>query len=170
MLVHGNICELKGVNGMKRSMILVATMLLGICAAYAQPSEKSNPKYDAELAKKTGADEYGMKNYVLVILKSSTTPIPKGKERDEMFAGHFANMNRLAKEGKLAVAGPLDGVDGWRGLFVFAVADIEEAKKLVATDPVIIKGEMIAEYHKWYGSAAVMLVNDAHEKLGKKSF
>jgi uncharacterized protein YciI len=155
---------------MKRSIILVATILLGICAAYPQPSDKSNPKYDAELAKKTGADEYGMKNYVLVILKSSSTPVAKGKERDEMFAGHFANMNRLAKEGKLAVAGPLDGVDGWRGLFVLAVSDIEEAKKLVATDPVIIKGEMVAEYHKWYGSAAVMLVNDAHEKLGKKSF
>jgi hypothetical protein len=61
-------------------------------------------------------------------------------------------------------------VDGWRGLFVFAVKDIEEAKQLAATDPVLIKGEMIAEYHRYYGSAALMLVREQHEKLAKKRF
>ncbi len=91
-----------------------------------------------------------------------------GKEREEMFAGHFANMKRLAAEGKLALAGPFDGVDGWRGLFIFAVKDIEEAKQLTATDPVIIKGEMIAEYHKWYGSAALMEVARIHDTLSEK--
>jgi hypothetical protein len=59
-------------------------------------------------------------------------------------------------------------MDGWRGLFIFAVEDIEEAKALVATDPVIIKGEMVAEYHKFYGSAALMVVNDVHQKVSKK--
>lgn len=109
-----------------------------------------------------------MRSYVLVILKSGPTPVPAGVARDEMFKGHFANMNRLAAEGKLALAGPFDGVDGWRGLFVFAVAEIDEAKKLVATDPVIIEGEMVAEFHAYYGSAALMLVRDAHEKIRKK--
>ena len=31
------------------------------------------------------------------------------------------------------MAGPFDGVDGWRGLFIFATPDIDEAKKLVTT-------------------------------------
>jgi uncharacterized protein YciI len=89
-----------------------------------------------------------------------------------MFKGHMANINRLSQAGKLVLAGPFqgDGGDGWRGLFVFAVADVEEAKQLVATDPVIQKGEMIAEYHKWYGSAAVMLIPEAHKKLAKQNF
>jgi uncharacterized protein YciI len=108
-----------------------------------------------------------MRKYVLVILKTGPTPVPKGPKRDEMFKGHFANIQRLAKEGKLALAGPFDGTDGWRGMFVFAVADIEEAKKLVATDPVIINGEMVAEYHQYYGSAALMLVNDVHARVAK---
>jgi hypothetical protein len=47
---------------------------------------------------------------------------------------------------------------------------LEEAKRLVATDPVIVKGEMVAEYHAFYGSAALMLLPAAHEKLVKKSF
>ncbi|HSH89171.1 MAG TPA: YciI family protein, partial [Ramlibacter sp.] len=94
--------------------------------------------------------------------------VPAGPERDEMFKGHFANMKRLSAEGKLALAGPFDGVDGWRGLFIFAVPDIEEAKKLVATDPVVMKGEMVAEYHRYFGSAALMLVPGAHDKVAKK--
>jgi uncharacterized protein YciI len=123
--------------------------------------------YDAALAGATGADEHGMRKYVLVILKSSNTPVPAGPERDAMFKGHFANMERLAADGKLVLAGPLDKVDGWRGLFVFAVEDIEEAKKLVATDPVVAQGEMVAEYHRYFGSAALMLVNDWHARLTK---
>lgn len=132
-------------------------------SAFAQ-----NPKYDAETARRLGADQRGMRSYVLVVLKTGPNKIAAGKERDDMFAGHFANMTRLATEGKLAAAGPFDGIDGWRGLFIFAVKDIEEAKQLTATDPVIIKGEMIAEYHKWYGSAAMMDVGRIHETLSEK--
>jgi hypothetical protein len=61
-------------------------------------------------------------------------------------------------------------VDGWRGLFILAVSDLEEAAAIVATDPVVIHGEMIAEYHKYYGPAALMLVRDAHEKVARKRF
>lgn len=111
-----------------------------------------------------------MKNYVLVVLKTGPTKVPVGPERDEMFQGHFANMKRLAGEGKLALAGPFDGVDGWRGLFIFAVSDIEDARKLVATDPVIVKGEMTAEFHKYYGSAGLMMVRETHDRLAKKRF
>jgi hypothetical protein len=38
----------------------------------------------------------------------------------------------------------------------------------VATDPVIVNGEMVAEYHKFYGSAGLMMVNDVHNKIPKK--
>jgi uncharacterized protein YciI len=76
-------------------------------------------------------------------------------------------MERLAAEGKLVYAGPFDGVDGWRGLFILATDDLEEAKRLVATDPVIVSGEMVAEYHKHFGSAALMMVNELHGRLAK---
>lgn len=141
--------------------------LLGHADLHAQ--EKLNPQYDAATAQRLGADPRGMRQFVLVVLKTGPNKIPAGKERDEMFAGHFANIKRLADEGKLALAGPLDGVDGWRGLFVYAVKDIEEAKQLTATDPVIIKGEMVAEYHKWYGSAAVMDIARIHATLSEKN-
>jgi len=140
-------------------------------AAMAQEdAQPASPLYDAALAQKVGADERGMRKFVLVILKTGPTRVPDGPERDAMFRGHFANMTRLAEAGQLVLAGPLDGVDGWRGLFVFAVEEIAAAEKLVATDPVIQQGEMVAEYHAFYGSAALMEINDLHERIAKKNF
>lgn len=143
---------------------LLVTLTIAL-PVYAQAPPR--PAYDADLAKSLGADERGMRQYVLVVLKTGPTPVAKGPERDAMFKGHFANIERLAGEGKLALAGPFDGVDGWRGLYVFAVKDIEEAKRLVATDPVVAKGEMVPEFHVYYGSAALMLVNANHAKIVK---
>lgn len=124
---------------------------------------------DPGLAKKLGADERGMRKYVLVILKTGPHRVPDGPARSEMFKGHFANMERLAGEGKLAFAGPFSDKGGdWRGLFVFAVETQAEAETLVATDPVIQNGEMVAEYHLLYGSAALMAVTEIHQKIVPK--
>jgi uncharacterized protein YciI len=157
-------------NRVRQGLIGMSLAALSAITGAQAPADPPKPAFDAELARSVGADERGMRPYVLVILKTGPKQMPKGPERDAMFAGHFANINRLAKEGKLAVAGPLDGVDGWRGLFVLATDDLEEARALVATDPVVINGEMVAEYHKHYASAALMLVNGAHAKIAKKSF
>lgn len=152
-----------------KSLLLALTTTLAV-TAWPAAAQQADAGYDAALAAKLGADEYGMRSYVLVVLKTGPTRVPEGTERDEMFRGHFANMKRLAEEGKLVLAGPFDGVDGWRGLFVFAVKDIDEAKQLAATDPVLAKGEMVAEFHKYYGSAALLLVREAHDKVAKKRF
>ena len=53
---------------------------------------------------------------------------------------------------------------------VCGVRDLDAAKALVATDPVIANGEMVAEYHPWYGSAALMQVSEAHKRITRKSF
>jgi len=164
----------------KLAVFAIAVMALGLSASSTQAQTpaaqvpatpgQSGTSYDETLARSVGADDYGMRNYVLVILKTGPTKVPAGAERDEMFRGHQANIKRLADAGKLALAGPFGGEETWRGLFVLAVPEIEDAKSLVATDPVIAKGEMIAEYHKFYGSAALMLVPGGHAKVAKKSF
>ena len=139
---------------------------LALLSAPALAQEGTAAPYDAALAKRLGADERGMHRYVLVILKTGPTRVPDGEARNAMFAGHFANMERLSKAGKLVLAGPFEkDPAGWRGLFVFAVNDVDEAKGLVATDPVIVNGEMVAEYHPWYGSAATMMIPELHDKL-----
>lgn len=153
----------------RRAMCSVPLML-GVVAPAQAASEATPPPFDPALARTVGADVHGMRSYVLVVLKTGPNKLPAGPEREAMFNGHFANMKRLSNEGKLVLAGPFDGVDGWRGLFILAVAEIDDAKKLVATDPVIINGEMVAEYHTYYGTAALMLVPEVHAKVAKEPF
>lgn len=153
------------------ALLFCALLALSLRPALAQSEPATAApaaKYDADLAKSLGADERGMRAFVLVVLKTGPKKMAEGPARKKMFEGHFANIQRLAGEKKLVLAGPLDGVDGWRGIFVFATPDIELAKSYVATDPVIVNGEMGAEYHKFYGSAALMMVNDVHNKIEKK--
>ena len=148
--------------------VAVATLLVGSlfpCLLADAQQRTAAPVADPALAKQLGADERGMRTYVLVILKTGPHRVPDGPARDEMFAGHFSNIKRLAAAGKLVLGGPFGDKGDWRGIFVFAVETPEEAEKLVATDPVIQSGEMVAEYHRLYASAALMSVNSIHEKI-----
>jgi len=147
--------------------VILSGILLAALAGLAQAQVQTPPKYDAELAKSLGGNDNGMRKYVFVVLRTGPNKVPPGQERTDMFAGHMANIQRLANERKLAYAGPLDGVDGARGIFILAVESIDEAKALVATDPVIIKGEMVAEYHTHFGSAGLMMVNQVHSQIMK---
>lgn len=147
-------------------LALLATLAVPATESAPGGEAASAPTYNAELAKRHGADERGMRRYVLVVLKTGPKRMPEGDARQAMFAGHFANMERLAKAGKLAVAGPfVQSEVGWRGLFIYAVETVEEAQALAETDPVIIEGEMVAEYHPWYGSAALMATPELHERM-----
>ena len=154
----------------RKSLVIAgAVSLLWSLQASAQTATAAPaPVYDAELAKAAGGNDNGMRSYVLVVLKTGPTKVADPAARTKMFEGHMANINRLAGEKKLVLAGPLDGVDGWRGMFVFATPDIEVAKTWVATDPVIISGEMVAEYHKLFASAGLTMVNEIHNKIIKK--
>jgi uncharacterized protein YciI len=83
--------------------------------------------------------------------------------------GHLSNINRLANEGKLVIAGPYINGGENRGLFIFNVETIEEAKALTETDPAVKAGVFRVELTQWYGSAALMEVNTLHAKLERKS-
>ena len=128
-----------------------------------------NSGYDPDLAKKLGADEMGMRHYVLVILKTGPNDSKiTGKERDDIFAGHMANIGRLADEGKMAIAGPFGKNDlQYRGLFIFNVQTVEEAKTLTESDPAVKAGIFEPILVPWYGSAALMATYDIHKKIAK---
>lgn len=148
----------------------LVSMILAACAlgqAAAKPTPVPNPSFDPALAKKLGADQRGMRNYVLAILKSGPNyDKVKGDERAKIFEGHFANINRMAKEGTLLVAGPFgDDTGDWAGLYLFNVKTIDEARKLTETDPTIKAGVFIGEFHKWYGSAAMMEIIRIHNTI-----
>jgi uncharacterized protein YciI len=133
--------------------------------------QKTNPNYDSLLAKKYNADEYGMKKYVLVLLKTGTKTIDDKKLRDSIFAGHLANIKRLVEINKMIVAGPLGKNDKtYRGIFILDVKTFEEANALLDTDPAIKEKLLAADLIEWYGSAALPAYLDASDKVWKTGF
>ena len=117
----------------------------------------TNPNYNKELAVKLGGDDYGMKSYFFVILKTGTNNTTDKEFISESFRGHLDNINRLVEEGKLIVAGPLGkNENNYRGIFILNnIKSIEEAVELLQTDPAIKNGLLDYEIFTWYGSAAL---------------
>lgn len=127
-----------------------------------------NPNYQKKLADSLGSDEHGMKAYVLVILKTGPASTENKSRVDSLFRGHLVNIGRLAKEGKLVVAGPLKKNDkSYRGIFILNVKTTEEALMLLETDPSVKHQLLEAEVYQWYGSAALPLYLPYHNKLEK---
>jgi len=91
-----------------------------------------------------------MKKYWMVLLK-------KGPNRDQNEAlaeliqkKHIANIERLAKSGKMLVAGPFEDDGELRGIFILDCADSAEAEGLVRTDTAIITGRLTYEIKAWW--------------------
>lgn len=155
----GNIMK----NEFKYLIVILFLFLVPIANA-----QTSNPNYDADLAKKLGADDYGMKSFIFVILKSGTNNNQDQVLKNEAFAGHLANINRLVKAKKLIIAGPFGkNTNDFRGLFILDVKTIKEAKKLLETDPAIKANYLVPELYNWYGSAALAEYLDASDKVWK---
>ena len=148
-------------------------LLLTFFTAVFSFANAQNSAFDQKLADSLGADQRGMKTYLLVILKTGPKDkeISDKKQRDELFKGHFSNMSEMAKAGKLRLAGPFATKNelGYRGIFLLDVKDEEEAKALLQNDPTIKNGIFEVEILPWFGSAAIPMHLKYHEKISKKS-
>jgi uncharacterized protein YciI len=73
---------------------------------------------------------------VIVFLnhKADKAELPK-EQVDKIMEGHFANIKKLASEGKLLVAGPFEGGGG---IFIFNSKSIEEVNEWLRNDPGVV--------------------------------
>jgi uncharacterized protein YciI len=151
-------------------MKLTVSFLIMVIFCFPVLGQSGSP-YDAELANKLGADDYGMKTYVMAFLQAGDSVSKYSQqERAEIQKGHMANINRLAEMGKLILAGPFINGGEKRGIFIFDVASKAEAEELTNTDPAVQAGVLKMELVEWYGSAALMMIPEWHEKVQKTGF
>lgn len=123
--------------------------------------------YDSTLAIELGADDYGMKKYVFAFLKKGPNRTIDKEKAQKLQLAHLKNIERLANEGKLVLAGPFLNDGDLRGIYIFNVATIKEAKELTESDPAIQAGSLQMELVEWYGSAALLKVNEIHRTIAK---
>jgi uncharacterized protein YciI len=147
-------------------LILVSLLSFLAIGVFAQ---SPNTNYDKKLADSLGGDDYGMKAYVLVILKTGPVTFDRKEKVDSLFKGHMQNIQKLADNGTLVVAGPIKKNEkSYRGIFILNVKTTEEANTLLATDPAIKEKLLDTEVYQWYGSAALPQYLKFHEKIEKK--
>jgi uncharacterized protein YciI len=97
-----------------------------------------------------------MANYYIGFLNRGPAWTPEKTEATQKIQdGHMANINRMAELGALVAAGPTDGDQPLRGIFIFTVKTIEEARTLAAADPAIQAGRLTLDLHPWVGPAGI---------------
>jgi len=107
--------------------------------------------------------------YAFVVLRSGPESAKKTpEERKTVQAGHMANINRLAEEGVLLVAGPfgLPNPDPTRrGIFIFDVSDLERARTLTSTDPAVQAGVFAMDLYPLETTADLHVPQAADRKV-----
>ena len=63
---------------------------------------------------------------------------------------HIKGLEALMRSGKALAAGPIENGGDLRGLVVLDVGTKAEAERLLAKDPWIVSGHLVAEYRTWY--------------------
>jgi uncharacterized protein YciI len=155
---------------MKKVIKTVLITMVAISFFQQATAQNNNANYNLKLATELGADDYGMRSYVLVILKTGSNKTTDKILLDSLFAGHMSNMTILSEQGKLIVAGPFQkNRNNFRGLFILNTSDTTEARKMVKSDPAVNAGVLDADLYPWYGSAALPVYLETHKKIQKSA-
>ncbi len=125
---------------MKKFILLVALLWTSNSFAQEKPKEESQ-----------------MKEYFFVMLKKSPNRSQDKETADKLQEGHIANINKMASEGKLSIAGPFGDDGDWRGILIFKTKTSEEAKSLIEQDPMIKAGRLVYEIHPWWAGKGAKL-------------
>ena len=142
----------------------VFILALILCGAGAQaqslkkqPAKKAQPKAAPASKSTTETDMGQMKTYYMALLKRGPYQPTDTAEVNGIQRAHMAHIRQMAADGKLVMAGPcLDNGD-LRGIFIFDVATLEEAKKLTEADPAVKAGKLIMELHPWMSQRGARL-------------
>ena len=155
----------------KRSIIALCFVLaLGLPRTMeAQESRTTAPlPYDSLKAAAYGADDYGMKRYVMAFLKRGPNRDIPQDSAARLQQAHLANIIRMAEAGQLVMAGPFLDTGSVRGIYIFDVKTTEEAEALTNTDPAIKAGSLMMDLRPWYGPAALLEISRISETLSQK--
>ncbi len=100
-----------------------------------------------------GPGEYEMTTYQVAFLRKGPSWTPaQTPELQKLQADHLAHIGRMADTGKLLIAGPFSDGGDLRGMFIFRVETLEEAKALAEQDPAVKAGRLVLEWHPWFAA------------------
>lgn len=108
-----------------------------------------HPWWSEDVMKKPATPVKMTTAYLGLLTRGAKWTPEKTPATEELQKAHIANIVRLAEMKKLVVAGPFGDDGTLRGIFVFKVATLAEAKELAETDPAVKAGRLAIEMHSW---------------------
>jgi uncharacterized protein YciI len=149
---------------MKKTTILLATLAMAVAAGLTagEPPKAADAQSGAPM-------EFESLQLVLLIRPQQPTDYPPEK-LEEIQRAHLAHIGAMAATGKLVIAGPFDEQSDvrFRGLELFRVATVEEARKLAQEDPAVQAGRLEVVSMTWYFQKGALAFPLAKEVAGGK--
>ena len=128
------------------SILAVSALFCLLISPPGMAQEKPEPTYE-------------MTTYYVGLLYRGPKWTPEvTPETEQIQKGHMDNIRRMAESGKLILAGPFSDGGNLRGMFVFKVDSLAEAKVLCDADPAVKAGRLVVEWHPWYSAKGIQIV------------
>ncbi|HUS09801.1 MAG TPA: YciI family protein [Pyrinomonadaceae bacterium] len=108
-----------------------------------------HPWWSEDVMKKPSSPIKLTTAYLALLTRGAKWTPEKTPATEELQKAHIANIVRLAEMKKLVVAGPFGDGGQLRGIFVFKVASLDEARALAETDPAVKAGRLAMDLHPW---------------------
>jgi uncharacterized protein YciI len=108
-----------------------------------------HPWWSEDVMKKPSSPIKLTTAYLALLTRGAKWTPEKTPATEELQKAHIANIVRLAEMKKLVVAGPFGDNGTLRGIFVFKVASLDEARALAETDPAVKAGRLAMDLHPW---------------------
>ena len=126
-------------------------MIIGSSIAYTSVNKPVVASWqEIAIAKADSTTSYQMKQYWITFLYKGANRTQDSTASAKIQAAHLVNINRLAAEGKIIMAGPMGYDKDLRGIFIINAPDSATAVSYVKTDPAILTGRLRFEVHPWW--------------------
>ena len=115
-----------------------------------------HPWWAEDVMKKTTTPQKFTTAYLAFLTRGPAWTPESTPATEEIQKNHLANIRHLADLKKLVVAGPFGDNGVLRGIFVFRVDSLAEARALSETDPAVKAGRLALDIHPWSVSEGIL--------------
>ena len=137
-------------------------LLLAALAAVATASTAASTA--AAHAAREDVAGFEMATYQVAFLRRGPAWTPgETPELQKLQEAHMAHIRAMGESGKLLVAGPFSDGGDLRGMFIFRLDTLEEARALAEQDPAVKAGRLALEWHPWFAAKNIKVTAHAEK-------